>query len=301
LNTYEIAGSRELVKKTITGEHTGRIPKGELCITDDVICGGAGCEPPGFAEKYAFIRELQQDIIALSPLYPCNLKRLPQSSEYLFPDVKLWVDETNLFTFAVLDGAFEWGMRIFGLQKFCMMLKDAPPALLGLINQVEKLNLGMVQVLEAEGIDGILLADDIAYQNGLFASPNILREIFIPSLARQVHKIATHGLSVFFHSDGDYRLVLDDIVNCGVSGLQCLEKSAGMNIAELQPRLSGRVCLWGHLDVDDIAQAADSNQCRTLIEDIRRLASGGRFILGSTSGLFSGTDITLLKAIYSTL
>jgi uroporphyrinogen decarboxylase len=290
-----------MVRKIIQGEHTGQIARGELCINEEVLCSSKPCEEPGFAETYAFLCELKQDIISLSPRYPCNPKHLPERRECLLPELTPWVEETSLFTFAVLDGAFEWGMRVFGLQEFCMMLKKIPPALTELIRRVEKLNLDMAEELASEGIDAILLADDVAYQNGLFASPALLREIFLPSLARQVENMNSHGLPVFFHSDGDYRLIFDDIVNCGFAGLQCLEKKAGMDIADLLARVGEKLCLWGHLDVGDIAGSADPSRQRLLVDEIRTLASGGRFILGTTSGIFSGMDISLLQELYRLL
>ena len=301
MSAYKTVASRELVKKTINGEPTMRIAKGELCISEDVICHNYGCKQSGFTEKYTFIRKLKQDIVSLSPLYPPNPKSLPAHHECLMPEITRWANETPLFTFAVLDGAFEWGMRIFGVERFLVMLRKTPSALGEFIREVEKLNLSMAEEMEANGIDGILLADDIAYQQGLFVVPTVLRDIFIPSLARQVYKISSYDLPVFFHSDGDYRDVLQDIVNCGFSGLQCLEKKAGMDIAELQKRYNNTLCLWGHLEVEDIAQASTAGQCATIVEKIKKLASSQRFILGTTSGIFSGIDIDQLQKIYDTL
>ncbi|MDW7650482.1 MAG: uroporphyrinogen decarboxylase family protein [Bacillota bacterium] len=302
MHTNGMIRSRERVKNVIEGGLPDRIPKGELCINDDVICSGsADCKLPAFEQRYAFIKDLGLDLVSLSPLYPMGLNRLPQQGEYQWPDLQRWVEETPLFTFAVLDGAFEWGMRIFGLEKFFIMLRKQHPALAEFISQVEELNLSMAAKLQAEGIDGFILADDIAYQGGLLAGPDIMRQFFIPSLNRQVDKIVPDGLPVFYHSDGDYRAVLEEIIHSGISGLQCLEKEAGMNLAELRRRVGDGICLWGHLDVEDIELAADPACRQALIQSIRAAASQGKFILGTTSGIFSGTDVGLLQSIYKAM
>jgi uroporphyrinogen decarboxylase len=295
----EISSSRERVKALMEQGKTDRIPKGELCINDEVVCQAMGCVEAGFEERYGLIQQLGLDLVSLSPEYPRNLKELPKPSQYTWPDVNKWVSDTELFTFAVLDGAFEWGMRILGLHSFCVLLKS-PLSIKELVDSVEKLNLGMVERLADAGTDGFILADDIAYNDGLFANPQVLRDSFIPSLARQVDEIRCGGLPVFYHSDGNYRLVQDDIVNAGFTGLQCLEKNAGMDLVELWAQYGEKLCLWGHLDVDDIEAAVDSVNMTQLTASVRALSQQGRFILGTTSGLFKGMDIPLLQSIYKT-
>lgn len=288
---------RERVQNLIYSKIVNGIPKGELCINDDVICSTA-CKQAGFEEKYRFLQSLGLDLVSLSPHYPCDLKRLPFSEEYLWPDLDKWVRQTSLFTFAILDGAFEWGLRIFGLEKFFIMLRKSPSSLEDLISNVETLNLATVDRLESEGINGIILADDIAHRNGLFISPEILRKSFIPSLTRQAGGILSKNLPVFYHSDGNYLPVITDIVNAGFNGLQCLEKNAGMDIKELQERFGEKLCLWGHLEVEDITQAGNPSFRANLVESIHGLASRGKFILGTTSGIFTGTDVNLLRMVY---
>lgn len=293
--------SRDLVKEILEHGNTGHIPKGELCVNDDIICSTIGCKKAGFYERFAFLNKLGTDLVSLSPEYLCDLKELPRPEQCNWPDLSMWVRETSLFTFAILDGAFEWGLRLLGLKKFCSMLHSAPVSIKELIKSVEKLNLHMAERLTYAGIDGFILADDIAYQTGLFASPQILSNYFIPSLTRQVNKIRCGGLPVFFHSDGNYRQILNEIVSIGFTGLQCLEKNAGMDPFDIWARYGDKLCLWGHLSAEDISAAADPMQLRLLIDSVRTLAEKGRFILGTASGLFSGIDIHLLQTIYQSV
>lgn len=289
--------SRERVQRVIRWGIADRVPKGELCINDGIVCQVIGCESAGFAEKYSFIQYMGLDLVSLSPVYPQGVKRLPQTSEYTWPHIREWT-RTPLFTFAVLDGAFEWGMRIFNPQKFFALLGKNPQSLGELVRCVEKLNLNMAERLASEGIDAVMIADDIAQQRNLFVNPCILRTAFFPSLGRQVEKMTELGLPVFYHSDGNYGEVLEDLLNLGFTGLQCLEKNAGINIDELQKNYGKRVCLWGHLDADDISRAADADNLKKLNDSIRHLAERGKFLLGTTSGLFQGMDIDLLRKIY---
>lgn len=292
LNSYD------RVHRLITRQSVDRTPKGELVIDKDVL-HEAGYLDGGFDETLEFVQSMGLDLVTLSPDIPKDPARLPQVSEYHWADLRKWGTQTSLFTFAILDGAFEWGLRFFTPLDFLTMLVQSPDTVKEFVHQIEETNLLLAERLVGEGIDGIILADDIATQNGLYARPAILRNMFLPSLARQVEAIQTKNIPVFFHSDGDYTLVMDDIVNAGFAGLHCLDKSSNMEISAIQRRLGDKVCLWGHLDVDDIARSGDYSFRTNLIHDIHQLALQDRLILGTTSGLFNGMDIQLLKEVYS--
>lgn len=288
---------RERVLRAIRYGAADRVPKGELCINDSVVRLALNCDHVGFEERRGFIESFALDIFTVSPVYPSLNKRLPGPEECLWPDVDKWT-QTSLFTFAILDGAFEWGLRSYGFQEFFVLIKSSPLSLRQFVLGVEKLNLSMIKQLAEIGIDGIILADDIAFNRGLFISPQNLREYFFPSLSRQVQEIESLGLPVFFHSDGNYGDVIDDIINAGFVGLHCIDRNSGMEITDLQRKIGDKLCLWGHLDLDDINQSYSPDVLQELVISVRKLASGRRFILGTNSGLFEGMDLIALRAVY---
>jgi uroporphyrinogen decarboxylase len=106
------------------------------------------------------------------------------------------------------------------------------------------------------------------------------------------------NLPVFYHSDGNYRDFIPDIIEAGFNGLHCLDKSSGMEITQVQQHIGNALCLWGHLDVADATQAGDAKKLPDLVDSIWRLASGKKFILGTNSGLFEGMDLEGLRALY---
>lgn len=282
---------REKVKHLIDTGETEEVLKGELVIEDKVVQKALGCEYVGFEERKRFVDSLGMDVITLSP-----------DKNDQFPDLQKWADQTGRFTFAILDGAFERGMQVQGMGEFFHLLKTSPIALKEWIQGVEKINLKLVQRLEAEGVDGIILADDVAYAGGLMAHPQSLRDYFIPSLARQVEKIKHYGLPVFYHSDGNYRMVLEDILQAGFDGLHCIDRNSGMDISALQKEVGERICLWGHLDIQDLMEVVqEPGALEEKAKSIKELASGHRFLLGTSSGLFEGMNIDGLRQIYQKL
>lgn len=296
--------SREKVKRLIDTGEAGEVLKGELVIEDGVVRKVLACEHVGFEEKKNFVDSLDLDLITVSPraINERNpIDKLDAKNDH-FSDLGRWVKETKKFTVAILDGAFERGIELQGMGEFFHLLKTSSTELQDWIQAVEKFNIDLAQRLAAEGADGIILADDVAYAGGLMVHPQSLRDYFLPSLARQVEKIKRLGLSVFYHSDGNYQAVLEDIVQAGFDGLHCIDRHSGMDISALQKAVGERICLWGHLDVQDFEEVVqEPEKLEVKAEAIKRLASGQKFLLGTSSGLFEGMNIEGLRALYQVL
>ncbi len=287
--------SRERVKAAIQCQQLDRIPKGELCLDDTLIKQVLKCDHVGFEERVSFINSLGLDLVCLSPDYP-TCAGIPTASGITLPDLERWVLDTPLFTFALIDGSFGWGMRTLGYADFLTLPRRSPLALQELIENVERLNKDLIKRCIDQGVDGIILADDIAYQRGLLLNPNLLRNKFFPSLSRQVVAVKDQ-VPVFFHSDGDYAEVIPDLIKCGFRGLQCFERRAGMDPLKLKCQYP-ELCVWGTLEVEDLERAADPGYLEKVISEIAELSSRGGFILGTTCGLFPGINLDGLTAIY---
>lgn len=294
MDNAKMISSRELVQKTICRQITNRVPKGELCFDDEVVDIVLKSISPGFAgdigfeERYKFFKWLGLDLVSLSPAYPAD--RLPDHTECIVPDIEKWTEETDLFVFVILDGAFEWGIRVFGFQEYMMMVMRSPEKVTDFVHQVEKLNMNLMDRLAEQGINGVILADDIADRDRLMLRPAIFREIFLPSMERQVKALSDRGLPAFFHSDGNYQVIIDDLINIGFVGLNCIDKNCGMDINTLQEQYGNRLCFWGHLGVDDVNKGINPE-----------IKNPVGLILGTNSGLFSGLDMQKLKTIYSSI
>lgn len=288
--------SREKVIQAIRSGVASKPPRGELCINDNIIRPGAS--PSGFEHRYRFACSLGLDIYTLTPVCLSHKNQLPDSREFSWPDLKRWVKETPLFTFALLDAAFEWGMKLMGFQKFLAMPQSEPDNLRNFVSRVEHLNMSVLTQLATSGVDGIILADDVAYDRGLLINPKTLRDFFFPSLFRQVKWIKKLGLPIFFHCDGNYTAILSDLIDAGFDGIHCLERDAGMDLRSLQEKTANKLCLWGHLDSKELEKAKDPDYLKRVVSFIKIACQGKKFILGTSSGLYRGMDIATLRAIY---
>lgn len=291
--------SRNRVKLAIRHGKTERLPTGEIVIDDAAVMNSLQCDKAGFEQKLAFTHKLGMDIISISPSYPSQKDDLPTIRDCVFPDLKDWVLKTELFTFALLDGVFGWGTRLLGFNRFITLPQKSPLSFSELIKKVEEFNIELAVFLTEQGIDGFIIADDLAYNRGLLISPAVVREHIFPSLTGQVEQMNRGDIPVFFHSDGNLNQIMRDIIQAGFAGLHCIDSKAGMDLLKLQQEYGNELCFWGHLGVDDVTRSHDLQYLEQLKKTIRTAAARKGFILGTNSGIFKGYDIDGLMNIYN--
>ncbi len=109
----------------------------------------------------------------------------------------------------------------------------------------------MFELVEAEGMtcDGAFVYGDMAYNTGPFMSPKHFREFLFPYHKRMFDEFHKRGMPVIFHSDGDIRLVLDDLIESGADAINPLEAKANMDVRELAPAYGDRLGFVGNIDV----------------------------------------------------
>jgi len=131
----------------------------------------------------------------------------------------------------------------------------------------------------------ILIADDFATKQGPIFSPEFLRREHFPCVRRLTEAWHEYGLKVLYHSDGNWKSVIPDLVDCGVDGFYCLEPAHGMDAVELKQTWPRHVWAGGLDGVDLLERGAPEQvrqEVRRQLEETDALRTGGLFI-GSSS------------------
>ncbi len=291
--------SRERIRLAIGHREADRIPTGEIIIVDELVRACLGAERIGFPERKEFVNRLGIDAICESPQWRPSPSPLPDPGAVRWKDLDSWATHTDRFIFVILDGVFGWGMKLLGFEQFLTSSLRRSTDLIELLEQVEQLNIDLAKRAVEAGATGVLIADDIAYRRGTMVDPGLLRELFFPSLGRQLDAIASTRTPVFFHSDGNLNAVVDDLVGIGFQGLHCLDPEAGMDLTQLKARYGKKICLWGNLDPKSLFLAQDGEALKRKVNNIFSVAApGGGFIFGTTSGLVDGMRPENIEAVY---
>ena len=131
----------------------------------------------------------------------------------------------------------------------------------------------------------ILIPEDFSTKQGPIFSPEFLGKFHYPYIRRLAEAWHEHGITVLYHSDGNYRKAIPDLMACGMDGFYCLEPNCGMDVVELKktwPRM-----VWaGGLDGVDLMERGTPAEVR---EEVHRhivqtdvLHTGGMFVASSS-------------------
>jgi uroporphyrinogen decarboxylase len=249
-----------------------------------------------------FCRALNLDLVCIPAKDPASTDTCMSES---LNNVR-WFADQEIFVFWIVNGSFQTAMEHLGLLKLLMEIAAAPnevaKKLQRLSNQVVAT---MVQGLNA-GAHGIIIADDIAFQQSTLMSPHFVQQHLLPIWQSQAATAKNLKAPVFFHSDGNLNAVMPCIVEAGFNGLQCIEPSAGMDIVGIKRNYGKDLCLMGnidpsHLSVSDCSENLDikKQELRRAVMELLACDDGqGGLIVGTCSGIHAGMSPEYVNFMY---
>jgi uroporphyrinogen decarboxylase len=173
-----------------------------------------------------------------------------------------------------------------GIEIFAYFMADYPDMMIERMEATTARELARIHaVADASLSPVILIPEDFATKQGPLFSPEFLHAYHYPSVRRTAAAWREHGVIVLYHSDGNYRKAIPDLMARGVDGFYCLEPNCGMDIVELKatwPRM-----VWaGGVDGVDLMERGTPEQVkaevRRHIRQTRVLETGGMFVASSS-------------------
>lgn len=282
--------SKELVWAAIRHQKTDYLPKGEILVARE-LWEQTTDRPSNLEKKHDFFRELGLDLVVI----PLNWREKEKQKA----EIEWWSQKTDFFVFLLLNGGFQEACFRWGWQETLLATLNRPQELLKMMEEQTQTNIKLALEVLGIGGDGLIIGEDIAYQRGTLISPNSLRELVFPNLARILKVFQGLGIPVFFHSDGNLQTVLEEIVNLGFTGLQGIEPSAGMDLALVKKQYGSQLCLMGNLDLGELGGNLDENRLALLVEKtIRDGSPGGGYIFGTSGGLGNNLPLEHVRYLY---
>jgi uroporphyrinogen decarboxylase len=130
------------------------------------------------------------------------------------------------------------------LRGFTNVLEDLylePEQLEKLAEAVFGFEMAIIKKCKEYPFDAIGFFDDWGTQNGLIISPEKWREFFKPRYKVQFDLVHSQGMSVYFHSCGQIKEIISDLIEIGVDILNISQPNL-YNIEELGRLYMGKVC-----------------------------------------------------------
>lgn len=278
----------ERILAMIRGEAVDKIPKAEFYIEDGLVA--KLLQKASFHSLNPIDFEARVKASELLGLDALVFMADPENSRGPWVELQQWQEESDFFLFSLLDGPFQGvGHGYADFTEFLIDIARDEEKIDALIRESILGSLVLGKAAIAAGAHGILIADDIAYNHGLYISPRMMRERFFPylkeliqGLTQAAREFTGKKLPIFFHSDGDIQLIIKDLKEIGFDGIHSLESV--MDLAKVREAVGSDMCLMGGFSLGWFEACG-----LTKVDEVLKSAMPGKYIFGSSAGILDSS------------
>ena len=219
---------------------------------------------------------------------PVNYKLLGNTGEMIGLAKEHFADQCAVFDFNG-QGTF-WMMDGDKMMDFAVRLYDDWN---GLIEEAKRKRDNSIELARKQiesGADFIIINSDYAFNKGPFISPEMFSELVTPFLKEIVDAIHSMGKKAILHSDGDLRLILDQLVSTGLDGYQSIDPQGNMDIAKVRAEYPN-LLLMGNVKTSLLQEVDDKAIRESVRYAMNSAKKGGRFIFSTSNVVFKGMPL----------
>ena len=198
-----------------------------------------------------------------------------------------------------VGGPFTQSWMLTGYENMALKVYDDP----GFLKELASLNNGYalpaIAAMAEAGVDGIIISEDLGDSAREFLRLEQFRELTLPYIAELVEAIHGQGLPAILHSCGHISGYLDDIVDLGLDAYHPLQRTAGMDLAEVKREYGDRICLIGNIDSSrTLPFGSEEDVAEEVREALRIGMPGGGYVLASDHSLHDGIPVANILRMF---
>jgi len=175
-----------------------------------------------------------------------------------------------------------WYMR--SMEQLMVDMIDQPDIAEALLDRITMKREIQAWTYAELGADIICLGDDVGTQRGLLMSASMWRRWLKPRLARiiSVVNVARPETLIFYHSDGDIREIIPDLIEIGVNILNPIQPEC-LDPAEVKAKYGGQLAFWGSIGIQHTLPFGTPDDVRCEVRTrIQTIGQGGGFLIAPT-------------------
>jgi uroporphyrinogen decarboxylase len=175
-----------------------------------------------------------------------------------------------------------WYMR--GMEQLLADLALNPDFAAALLDRVTEIRKVQARRLAQAGVDILRLGDDVSSQTGMLMSPATWRAWFKPRLQAVIDaaRSVNPDLLIFYHSDGDCRAIVPELIEIGVDILNPVQPEC-MDPAEMKRQYGDRLAFWGTIGTQTTMPFGTPDEVKRVVrERIATVGQGGGLLLAPT-------------------
>lgn len=194
-----------------------------------------------------------------------------------------------------------WALR--GLEQMLLDMTLDPDLASYLLDIPYQYHLTAAKKLVELGVDMIWLGDDIGAQNEMMISPRMWRKFLKPRMANIISELKTinPGVKVAYHSDGNIRRIIPDLVEIGLDVLNPIQP-ASMDPAQIKKDFGDKLCFWGSIDEQNTLPFGSTADVEAEVRlRLETIGQGGGLILAPTHHVQLDTPMENFWAMVNTI
>jgi len=155
-----------------------------------------------------------------------------------------------------------------------------------------------------EGIfpKALLMGGDICTQRGPMISPDFLEKHFAPQLKEGLKPLLEVGCRPVWHCDGDCRLLLDMLLDCGIQGFQGFQPECGMTLEHVitkKTKDNKPLLIFGPMSVTSELPVYTPGQIKRKVWDAVEMCRGSADLVLFTSNTINpDVPVENIRAMY---
>ena len=194
-----------------------------------------------------------------------------------------------------------WALR--GYEQLLMDLVADPDLADRILEIPFRYHLTAAERLAAMGVDMLWTGDDIGSQRGMLIAPDTWRRFLKPRMAELIGRVKAINpdLVVAYHTDGDVREVIGDLIDIGIDVLNPVQPAC-MDPAELKRDYGDRLRFWGSIDEQrTLPFGSPEDVAAEIRHRLETIGRGGGLILGPTHHVQLDTPLENFWAMVDTI
>jgi len=204
----------------------------------------------------------------------------------------------GMFVGVIVDGPFQKMTRVCGLGYLAECWRQNRELFAGEFDYYCEEVADIVNGCIHLGVDAVVIADDLAWEKGTCLRPGDLRSILGPFYIDVVNYIQENSAYALFHSCGNITALLADLVSFGFDGLAGIQNRC-TDLIQAKQTYGDHITLMAGIDADVLHEAPVTGHLEHAFPDlVKRLSTNGGFILCSSSGLYSDTEVKTVSRLY---
>jgi uroporphyrinogen decarboxylase len=204
---------------------------------------------------------------------------------------------------AMATTIFEVAWQMRGMEELFLDFQLNPQLAAFLLDRITEIRRRQARFFAAQGVDILVLGDDVSMQRGMLMSPATWRRWFKERMKLIIDeaKAIRPDLPIFYHSDGNPEAIIPDLIEIGVTILNPVQPEC-IDPVMVKQKFGDHLALWGTIGTQTTLPFGTPDVVREEVRKrIETVGYDGGLVLGPTHALEPDVSWENIVALYEAI